>query len=505
MQWICIDRWPGDPSSMSEHILPDDLSRWPKNPHELLGVPRNASERDIRRAYARLIRTYKPELFPEHFRRIRDAYESAKWSAPFLSAFDAADEEPAPADDAPAAEAGESTTSPTPAANSTSAGRTSPTPPWPKTRSFEEELEEAWDHAIDGDEARAYSALLELQKRHPGRVEIALRLYCLLDALPELDGRRPPCDFLVQGLLSAADDVGLRVAYRREIETHPAEALSDRFDRLLGKTDQPGLLTTYVRWRWDAAGRQERLDVIAADLPALRSRLAADYEEIWLRLLVSAAEELAWGKSAADFALLQECVSEANRLEHLHLRCADAFDRLEYLEQIGRERQSLLSNNELSTDLLKLLSRYSTRPFDEIRDELRTMLGQIVAKPLFWWSQFNQIDKSAPLVVSIFARMLETYKETIEVPDDPRNPEVLKDYAREFLDKHAAGKWHTESGLHALKPLILVLCMRELIHPDLIAEVAKARISKEDQALATHIAADRPLHCVYGAFYLGQV
>ena len=41
----------------------------------LLGVSRSSNRREVRRAYAQLIRVYKPEHFPEHFRRIRDAYE----------------------------------------------------------------------------------------------------------------------------------------------------------------------------------------------------------------------------------------------------------------------------------------------------------------------------------------------------------------------------------------------------------------------------------------------
>ena len=49
----------------------------PEDPYELLGVPRDAGPRDLRRAYTRLIRAYKPEQHPEQFRRIRAAYEAA--------------------------------------------------------------------------------------------------------------------------------------------------------------------------------------------------------------------------------------------------------------------------------------------------------------------------------------------------------------------------------------------------------------------------------------------
>src|SRR5947207_1749004 len=56
--------------------LPDDPREWPADPFALLGVEPGASEAEIRRAYARLIRRFKPEHAPEQFRRIREAYEA---------------------------------------------------------------------------------------------------------------------------------------------------------------------------------------------------------------------------------------------------------------------------------------------------------------------------------------------------------------------------------------------------------------------------------------------
>ena len=55
--------------------LPNDIGRWPKDPFKLLGVPFDVTPRDLKRAYTRRIRTYKPEHAPEEFRRIREAYD----------------------------------------------------------------------------------------------------------------------------------------------------------------------------------------------------------------------------------------------------------------------------------------------------------------------------------------------------------------------------------------------------------------------------------------------
>ncbi len=43
--------------------------------YEVLGVERGADERDVKRAYFRLVRKYSPESHPEEFKRIRAAYE----------------------------------------------------------------------------------------------------------------------------------------------------------------------------------------------------------------------------------------------------------------------------------------------------------------------------------------------------------------------------------------------------------------------------------------------
>src|SRR5262245_19557967 len=61
---------------MSTPDVDSDMGHWPENPYDLLGVSFGVSPRDLRRAYTRLIRQYKPEQFPEHFKRIRAAYEA---------------------------------------------------------------------------------------------------------------------------------------------------------------------------------------------------------------------------------------------------------------------------------------------------------------------------------------------------------------------------------------------------------------------------------------------
>jgi hypothetical protein len=477
---------------MNEHTLPEDFSRWPASPFELLGVRPGVSDRDLRRAYTRLIRVYKPEQFPEQFRRIREAYEAARQFASFFATPDP--ETPA---DVPAPE-DERSPDPRPVPATPEAGDNTGTPvvdhPVPGPRSLEEELDEAWDSAVDGDEARAYARLLELHDRHPERTDVCLRLYCLLSVAPGLDTRRPACVFLAQGLRQAGGSGPCHELYRREIETDPAEALTERFAGLLEAVTQPGLLATFVRWRWEAAGRQKRFDVIADDLPRLRTRLAVEQEEVWLRLLAAAADQLAWAPAApADAAGLAECLHEAGEHEHLHLRCPDIFDRLENLERIATGWQSLRKSGAMPAALLELLARFWTRPFAEVRRSVAALLAAVAAAPAVWLGHLDRLKAVSPPLLSLFGQVLATYEETREPDADRRNPEELAVLARHFLEEYGGLRYQ------ALRPRLLTFCLREFLEPDVLARVALARTVVLPPGWLNELVNDWPLRHVYRA------
>jgi curved DNA-binding protein CbpA len=47
------------------------------SPFRLLGLPNDASETDIKRAYARKLRTTRPDDDPVAFQQLNDAYQAA--------------------------------------------------------------------------------------------------------------------------------------------------------------------------------------------------------------------------------------------------------------------------------------------------------------------------------------------------------------------------------------------------------------------------------------------
>jgi hypothetical protein len=475
---------------MSEHTLPDDLSRWPKNPFTLLGVAPGVNERDLRRAYARLIRTYKPEHFPEHFRRIREAYEAVQGRVQFHATFEAPAEPPSP----PA----EKRPIPRPAPPAETANPDPPTVERPAPpRTLEEELDEAWNYAVEGDETRAYARLLHLLDRHPNRPEICIRLYSLLAVAPELDGQRTPSNFLLLGLRRAGGGGPCHELYRREIEDNPSEALTGRFAELLESTTQPGLLSTFVRWRWGAAGRQKRFEVIGNDMPGLRARLAADHEEIWLRLLVFAAEQLIWDRSSTKLNGASECLQEIAGYKHLQLRCRDVFDRFEYVGRAVPGWHDLMNEGAVPTDLLELLSRFWTRPFAEIRRGATALLAVVNADRGVWLAHLDRVHVASPLLLSLFGQMLDSYEETLDRDDDERDPAELTVLARQFLEEYGGLRYSA-----ALRPRLLAFCLREVIDPNVIAQLALSKTVALPQARLNKLAKDWPLRHIYRACIL---
>jgi curved DNA-binding protein CbpA len=49
-----------------------------KTPFEILNIPLEATDEDVREGYLRLVRQYPPERFPMEFQRIRAAFEKIK-------------------------------------------------------------------------------------------------------------------------------------------------------------------------------------------------------------------------------------------------------------------------------------------------------------------------------------------------------------------------------------------------------------------------------------------
>ncbi len=141
--------------------LPDS-----NDPHELLGVPENADELTVKRAYLRLIRMYRPERTPEAFQRLHQAYERAleqlRWRR-WIDPGDTEEDDP----ESPGA--------------------------WPSDDLAHVPLQRVWETLAAGDPRAAWQQLMAAQEARPGCVVTAVHRALLAEALDtDPDGATDP-------------------------------------------------------------------------------------------------------------------------------------------------------------------------------------------------------------------------------------------------------------------------------------------------------------------------
>ena len=460
---------------MSEHSLPPDPSSWPRDPFRLLGVAPGVSARDLRKAYLRLIRSYKPEHSPEEFKRIRDAYESA---LPYARRPDATPDWP-PADD----EAG-------------------PEPPtFEPSREVEspglerrEVAPDPWDLVCRGEPESAYRALLEREDRGLALEEAYLQLHWLLAILPGLDPARSPVDWLIRGLGQRDPEAGrLRELLRRAMAADPSLTLGDRLAGFL-RAGPPSTTLDVVEARWRAARMARRWSLILADVNTLRDWLPVADESAWARALLAASTNLAWaerpdGDHASAFA------GEVERLGHRSRDYSDELHQLEYVQVVKSGLDRLGGRSGAFGGIHQLLAISWDEQGPEFRARSRSYVDQIAHDPLGSLECLDQIHAQAPAVLARLSTLLGLDFEEYRYLGSAAYAEIAPSIDR-FLDSN---RW---DDYQALRPALLRFCLLEAASPGLVARTMAERpefILTGKGPLSHAIDEDWPLRHAYRA------
>jgi len=343
---------------MDRPPLPDDIRKWPDDPWELLGISRLDGHKDVRRAYVRLIRKYKPEHHPEEFQKIRAAYDQLQYYVSWqvddygMSETPSTDSQTEPADDQiPTAEPDEPITTDDDGIIELSLAdemddRSVADYAGGFAATIEEQCDAAWKKACQGDYQNAFQELHELHRREPGREDVCLRLYWLQTICPELTNQTDSISWLVAAMKGARRPGAVDELYRRHIESDPAEALSLRFTQVLNECKANDRLGHLIRLRWLAANRLGKSRVILGDIPKLRKRFGIDDEEEWCRLLLLAMDYLAFLEGDIAKQAFDDCFREIESATHLHMQLSDELDQ-------WRHYDYAVSEDDRSTDEIK--------------------------------------------------------------------------------------------------------------------------------------------------------
>lgn len=216
----------------------------------------------------------------------------------------------------------------------------------------------------------------------PGDARVGARLYWLLTLAPELGRGRAPCDWLAAGLRRGGFTGPLRELYRRELAANPAEALSPRCAELMDALPASTGLVDLIEWRWRSVGQVgEATEGIRGDLARLRERFLATDEEVWVRLVLAAIEQVACCDTASGRDLMAFCLREVSGMEHLHLRLAPDFDRCDLVRAIAAQSRPLLRSGPWRSEFAALVRASLATPIAVLRPRLETYLAMIAARP----------------------------------------------------------------------------------------------------------------------------
>ncbi len=462
--------------SPSHHELPDDVNRWPGDPAAVLGVAADVSRRDLKRAYSRLIRRFKPEHAPEQFRRLREAFEQLDQQLEWRELFErhlaeqrgtegdgdceegrAAGDQPRPAgdsstlnvpifwpllggDDSPAVDAADSRlTRPIISAN---------------------EADQLWQQALDGGDLKvAYSRLVELaHQRPPSEIGFA-RLYWLLTIRPEFDASRDPSAWLIEGVRNHGLNNRLLPMLSNEVIRRLGNVPPVLADNLLDGSHTANRLVDLLQTRWFAARRLSRFDIVGADVERLRTRFLDEPVE-WQRLLCGAVRQLVMvrGERAASMlaAVREELAGTPANVSSNWL-----WDSLEAMLAL---HESWLDQTRVTSSRMTMLVErtWECAPY-QARPELMTMCVALTADMRASLEELTWIAKSArPLVRRLLELLYEQQAEFGGQEDSQITPAV-----EEELRRFVRGELF--QNLESSEATVLNFCLREAVTPHDVA------------------------------------
>jgi hypothetical protein len=422
---------------VSASHLPDDLAAWPADPFAVLGVRPGVDAKELRRAYTSLIRVFKPEHRPDHFRRIREAFEFAQRHSTYFRFEPQVEPEP-PAD-------------PTTDADAPAGSRPRIVLP-----------DDLWQRAVRGEIAEAYQGLRTEVERSPNRADNYARLYWLATTDPELDSDRPAAEWLTRGLSAAGFPGMLLELYRGELLNNPAEAGSPRAAKLMSESHPPDGVATLTRHRWQAFARLGRWSSIADEFDTARQLLAAD-ESAWLGLVIDLRTWIAFDRDdLVAGGLARMASAEARSMEHLALRQGGLFDQLDWLKAVGRSCERLRQIDRRAATLADLLRDSWLLPAELIRGPMEAALARISDDPFGWVEVFDRGRRDVIAALNQFGNLLEHYQAAARIDAElPHSWATLRRLATDALGDPG-------QSLGLFRGRALRLCLDECVDPQLI-------------------------------------
>ncbi|MDJ0972984.1 MAG: J domain-containing protein [Planctomycetota bacterium] len=371
--------------------LPDS-----NDPHELLGVPESADELTIKRAYLKLIRTYRPERAPEAFQRLHQAYERAleylswtRWIEP--------------------PEDGEDTDANAP------------------EHPAEDDVRTAWEALARGDLEDARARIETAHRDRPGCVRTTAHRALLIEALGDPTPRATAPLVALIGEDAPVAPWITSVFQPNDVEQALGGEVA-RWGRLRGQAARHGAIRL-LRRRWHRHLLEGRTDV------AIREALEPPYlddahDDHWL--LADAAQEVA-------LAAVWRRPKEAAQLftEHGHGAHGDDSGftledhyHLIQLEGLGASFREAFDRHSLPALLERWMALWPILDPDEQVELARALAADVERNPRSYLAAFDRMVEVAPSLIGRHGESVEH----AGLPPDAEVPLLQRERVRGELE-----------------------------------------------------------------------
>jgi hypothetical protein len=316
--------------------LPDDLSQWPKNNWELFSLDsQNVSYKDLRKAYSKLIKRFRPETHPEQFQRIQEAFETLR----------------------DLIQSGNKPNSDNQRCSESENEQDIQQRRSKRQNDFLAELYENYIYKADWDGAKYYLESF-IEPENPteeiqevisdlGEIPYLYLFWILYVTNPSDEDNFPDIfQYLIMGEKAADLEDGMSVSIKTFfffLERQRLSYKSKIYDYALDHVDFPAIIillnTRWLNLRFD--DEADDVDVIVNDLEKLHSRFIPNYSKEWTRINIEAMEHLLWIDNDKANDALKKCVETISQYPDDRESFDEKLDELDQLEHAIASLRSL--------------------------------------------------------------------------------------------------------------------------------------------------------------------
>lgn len=423
--------------------LPDDFSQWPKSNWDLFNIDQqNATYQDLRKAYSKLIKRFRPETHPEHFQRIQEAFETLR---DMILSGKAASQNESSSDS-------ESDSEEEKRIHQRRSRRQA---------DFLDTLYKQYIYKADWNGAKNYLESLIASADSPEKKteEIAdledlpcLYLFWLLyvtnpseeDNFPEI------CKYLIQGDNQIDGNV-LTLCIRTFFYFLERKDLSckDRvYDYSLSNLNFPAI-TYLLNVRWLNLHFEEDFDdveVILDDLERLKKRFMHKNFKAWALINIEAIEHLLWIDSPKAKQTIDDCmkvISEYPGYKDVFEEKLDYFDQIELLTESLENLPKILPVDIDSIQMLMLMSNRSA--ITRYRRFIQRIASGLANDVLKAFMVFDYIHQNHPSVASNLLEPLHNLYSSRHDENDSLDDSKAQRITKRILQTWDSTKYSFES------------------------------------------------------------